>query len=141
MQRIRAVNTRPELAVRSYLHRSGLRFRLHCRNLPGKPDIVLPRFRTVVFVHGCFWHQHKGCKRSNIPSSNRGYWVPKLRNTVNRDRRSTSLLRALGWKVYAIWECQISEGRLSALVLRIRSPGLQRAGGTLPGRRRIPSRL
>ena len=120
MQRIRAVNTRPELTVRSFLHRSGLRFRLHDRTLPGRPDIVLPRLRSIVFVHGCFWHQHEGCRRATAPSGNRRYWIPKFQETVARDRASMRSLAALGWKVYVIWECQISQRRLSSLVSQIR---------------------
>lgn len=106
MARIRSKNTRPELVVRSTLHRMGYRFRLHCAKLPGKPDVVLPRHRKVILVHGCFWHQHRGCKLASRPSSNTEYWLAKLDSNVRRDRQNRRKLRALGWKVLVVWECQ-----------------------------------
>lgn len=125
MQRIRSKDTGPEMMVRRYLHRHGLRYRLHDRTLPGSPDIVLPRYRTVVQVHGCFWHQHDDpdCRDSRIPDSNRSYWAPKLQRTVVRDRESYSDLRELGWHVEVVWECQIGDPVLAALVERIRLHG------------------
>jgi DNA mismatch endonuclease, patch repair protein len=131
MRRIRATNTKPELTVRRYLYASGLRFRIHFASLSGKPDIVLPKYRTVVFVHGCFWHQHRGCKHSARPQSNREYWEPKLKKTVVRDSRHRRVLIAAGWHVHIVWECQISEHRLNSLVGNIK--GLQ-------SKRRSPSR-
>ncbi|MCK5229224.1 MAG: DNA mismatch endonuclease Vsr [Desulfobulbaceae bacterium] len=117
MKRIRGKDTTPELRVRSYLHCQGLRFRLHVRDLPGKPDIVLRKYKTVVFVHGCFWHQHhdSACKRSSVPKSNQVYWLPKLKKTVERDSEHQKLLIALGWNVEIIWECQISKEGLERL--------------------------
>ncbi|MBW2045509.1 MAG: DNA mismatch endonuclease Vsr [Deltaproteobacteria bacterium] len=106
MSLIRSVNTKPELVVRQILHSLGYRFRLHRQNLPGKPDIVLKKYNTVIFVHGCFWHQHKGCKRSNIPKSNVKYWKPKLSQNVKRDKNHKRLLRKSGWKIITIWECE-----------------------------------
>ena len=106
MSRIRAKDTKPELAVRSLLHRMGYRFRLHRRDLPGRPDIVLPKYRTVIFVHGCFWHQHSGCRFSNVPKSRQDYWTKKLEGNVRRDRRHQRNLRKQGWKVLIVWECQ-----------------------------------
>ena len=106
MSRIRAKDTKPELAVRSLLHRMGYRFRLHRRDLPGRPDIVLPKYRTVIFVHGCFWHQHSGCRFSNVPKSRQDYWTEKLEGNVRRDRRHQRSLRKQGWKVFIVWECQ-----------------------------------
>jgi len=107
MSRIRCKDTKPEIIIRSLLHRMGFRFRLHRKDLPGKPDIVLPKYKTVIFVHGCFWHGHKGCKRGNIPKSNRGYWITKIQNNIKRDKKHQKELRKIGWKVLVIWECQI----------------------------------
>ena len=120
MSGIRGRNTRPERLVRSFLHRQGLRFVLHDRRLPGRPDIVLPRFRSVVLVHGCFWHRHAACRFAYKPKSNRPFWSQKFRGTVQRDLRNTKALRRLGWKVHVVWECQITEKRLLRLVSRIR---------------------
>jgi DNA mismatch endonuclease (patch repair protein) len=107
MSRIRGKDTAPELAVRSLLHRMGFRFRLHRRDLPGTPDIVLPRHATVVFVHGCFWHRHAGCKGATTPKTRRAFWRAKFEANVERDRRNRRDLRKLGWKVLTVWECQI----------------------------------
>ncbi len=107
MGRVRGRDTKPELLVRRWLHGRGLRFRLHRADLPGKPDIVLPRHRTVVFVHGCFWHSHPGCKRAALPAANREYWEAKIARNVRRDRRNARALRAAGWSVITLWECKI----------------------------------
>lgn len=109
MSQVHSVNTSPEMEVRRRLHRAGYRFRLHKKTLPGNPDLVLPRYRVAVFVHGCFWHWH-GCKRSRMPSSNREYWTAKIRRNTERDARSQAALEALGWKVRVVWECRIGEG-------------------------------
>ena len=106
MARIRSKDTRPELIVRSCIHRLGYRFRLHRRDLPGSPDIVLPRLRSVVFVHGCFWHRHAGCRFAYEPKSRCDFWSMKFRDNIARDRRNASRLRRLGWRVIIIWECQ-----------------------------------
>lgn len=108
MRAIRAKDTSPELAVRSGLHRAGLRFRLHDSSLPGSPDIVLPRHRTVIFVHGCFWHRHFGCAQSTLPQRNREWWIAKLRRNRMRDRQAQRALEAIGWRVIVVWECAIS---------------------------------
>lgn len=108
MRAIVSRNTAPELRVRRLLHTMGFRFRLHRRDLPGTPDIVLPKFRTVVFVNGCFWHQHT-CKRACVPKTRQGYWVPKLSATKARDERNHSRLRDLGWTVIVVWECEIQD--------------------------------
>ncbi|MFC2135318.1 very short patch repair endonuclease [Bacteroidota bacterium] len=108
MGRIKSKNTKPELIVRSFLHKNGLRFRLHDKNLPGKPDIVLKKFKSVIFVHGCFWHNHKNCKRANIPKSNKRYWIDKIGANVLRDKKNIKELRRLKWNVLIIWECQIN---------------------------------
>lgn len=135
MSRIRGQNTGPELIVRSLLHRLGFRFRLHAPDLPGRPDIVLPRFGTVVLVHGCFWHRHPRCSRATTPSSNVRFWKQKFADTVARDVRTTARLRRAGWRVLVVWECQIDrnpERCVSALAARIakgnRTPTRPRRG-------------
>ncbi len=109
MSRIRSDNTKPELIVRSLLHRMGYRFRLHQKNLPGKPDIVLPKHKTVIFVHGCFWHRHENCKYAYIPKSRRGFWTNKFKTNIERDKKVNQQLKDLGWKVNIIWECELSD--------------------------------
>lgn len=109
MSRIRGRDTTPERAVRSVLHRMGYRFRLHRPDLPGRPDIVLPRHRTVVLVHGCFWHRHPGCRFAYTPKSRQGFWLAKFASSVERDRRQRRELRRLGWRVVVVWECQTSD--------------------------------
>jgi len=108
MRRIKGVDTRPELLIRRCLHRMGFRFRLHCRNLPGRPDIVLPKYRTAMFVNGCFWHHHD-CQQNRVPKSNSGYWAMKLSRTVARDSMNTEQLRRQGWRVLVLWECEIED--------------------------------
>ena len=115
MSSIRSKNTRPEIIVRSALHRIGFRFRLHQKNLPGTPDIVLAKYRALIFVHGCFWHQHEGCKSARLPKSNRGYWLPKLRRNVQRFKETKSQLKSMGWEVFVIWECETRS--LNAIML------------------------
>lgn len=105
MSRIRSKDTTPELVVRSLLHRLGYRFRLHVRELPGTPDVVLPRYRKVIEVKGCFWHQH-ACGRVRSPKSRTDYWAPKLLRNRQRDRQTRRQLRRLGWTVLTVWECQ-----------------------------------
>jgi len=119
MSRIRGKDTRPEKAVRSYLHRAGFRYRIHKKSLPGTPDIVLPRYRTVIFVHGCYWHQHPGCQHFGVPASNAPYWQLKFERVAERDARKTRELEALGWKVRIIWECEVREPLLRALASSI----------------------
>ena len=121
MAGIRSKNTKPELLVRSWLHRQGLRFRLHGAGLPGRPDLVFRKYRSVVFVHGCFWHRHPGCRYATTPSSNAAFWQRKLRENVARDKKRTSQLRSLGWRVLTIWECQIGEPHLRRLSAAIHS--------------------
>ena len=121
MGRIRATNTAPEIAVRRFLHRAGLRFRLHVGQLPGKPDIVLSKYNTVVFVHGCFWHQHRGCRYATTPKSNTAFWKAKLNGNVRRDRVQLGRLRRMGWRVCVVWECDLSDRRLARLVVDIRA--------------------
>jgi DNA mismatch endonuclease, patch repair protein len=109
MARIKSADTKPEKAVRSILHRMGYRFRLHGKDLPGRPDIVLPKHRTVIFVHGCYWHRHEGCRYSFMPKSRVDFWAKKFKNNVKRDKRNQDELKMLGWKVMVIWECELKD--------------------------------
>jgi DNA mismatch endonuclease, patch repair protein len=109
MAQVRAKDTGPERIVRSLTHRLGYRFALHRRDLPGSPDLVFPCRKKVIFVHGCFWHQHARCARSAPPSSRRDYWLPKLEKNRLRDRRNVRDLRRLGWNVLTLWECQLKD--------------------------------
>ncbi|WP_036584486.1 very short patch repair endonuclease [Brucella anthropi] len=110
MAKIRSTNTKPEITVRRMLHAAGYRFRVHRKDLPGKPDIVFPSRKAIVQVHGCFWHRHPdpACKDARMPKSRPEYWVPKLTRNVERDTQSTEALEALGWRVLIVWECQTS---------------------------------
>lgn len=108
MSRIRGKDTRPELALRKVLHGLGLRYRLHGKELPGKPDLVFPRYKAVVFVHGCFWHRHPGCNIATTPKSNTAFWVEKFEKNVARDARATAQLEGQGWRVLVAWECELS---------------------------------
>jgi DNA mismatch endonuclease (patch repair protein) len=115
MSAIRSKNTNPETVVRSLLFALGYRYRLHRNDLPGKPDIILKKHNTVIFVHGCFWHQHKECKRANIPKSNKKYWIPKLERNAERDKINKRELNKLGWNVITIWECETKDsGKITA---------------------------
>ena len=109
MAAIRGRDTGPELAVRSIVHRLGYRFVLNDRSLPGSPDLVLPRLGTVIFVHGCYWHRHRGCRYATTPKSRRAFWQAKFDANVARDRRTSALLRRLGWSVLTVWECQLRD--------------------------------
>lgn len=118
MSGIKGKHTKPELAVRKFLHAHGYRFRLHRADLPGKPDIVLPRFRTCIFVHGCFWHQHPGCKYAYSPKSKQDFWLPKLAKNIERDEISEKKLREMGWQVVIIWECDTKNTEILATRVR-----------------------
>lgn len=127
MRLVRSKDTLPEKALRSLLHRRGFRFRLHDRNLPGKPDLVLPKHRAVIFVHGCFWHRHPGCPRTRTPATRQDYWVPKFERTVQRDQQNQRKLRLLGWNVLTVWECELKEAaalvdKLAGLIRREAAP-------------------
>lgn len=119
MGQIHATDTKPEVKVRSILHRLGYRFRLHRKNLPGKPDIVLPKFKTVIFVHGCFWHRHEGCKYAYTPKTRVDFWKVKFQSNIDRDRKNDANYIKLGWQVVIIWECELSD--LAGLVEKIKS--------------------
>jgi DNA mismatch endonuclease (patch repair protein) len=121
MSRIRSRDTKPEIRVRQFLHRAGFRFRLQVRLDGGRPDIVLTRYRTALFVHGCFWHLHKHCADGRLPKSNTKFWTDKLIGNVKRDERTRRTLRRHGWRVFTIWECQTeSATELTRLASRIR---------------------
>jgi DNA mismatch endonuclease (patch repair protein) len=118
MAKIRSHNTRPEIRVRRYLHKAGFRFRLHRKDLPGKPDLVLPMYRTALFVHGCFWHQHQGCKYSTMPKSNADYWTKKLARNLERDSVNFERLVELGWRVLIVWECSLKKKETASIALK-----------------------
>ncbi len=105
MSRVKNRNTRPELLVRSILHRLGYRFRIHRKDLPGTPDIVLPKYNTVIFVNGCFWHGHS-CNRGKLPATNKNYWKTKINKNISRDKQEQNTLVKLGWKVLTVWSCE-----------------------------------
>ena len=109
MSRIQSKNTKPEEIVRKYLFHRGLRYRKNDRRYPGKPDIVLPKYHTVVFVHGCFWHCHEGCSDFVVPKSNADYWIPKLERNRQRDANHVAALQATGWRVIIVWECELKK--------------------------------
>jgi DNA mismatch endonuclease, patch repair protein len=116
MSGIRGKDTQPEMIVRRHLHAAGLRFRLHDRKLPGRPDLVLRRHQAVVFVHGCFWHQHASCRFAVMPKQNRAFWKEKLGRNRDRDRRRVAALEAAGWRVFIVWECELTVRRLDGLL-------------------------
>ncbi len=121
MARISGKNTQPEIMVRRILHALGSRFRLHRRDLPGCPDVVLPSRHLAIFVHGCFWHRHDGCKMSTIPKTRREFWAAKFAANVARDHRNIQVLKAIGWRAEVIWECETREpdllkGKLAKLI-------------------------
>ena len=125
MSRIRARNTKPEISVRSILHRMGYRFRIHPEGLPGKPDIVLPKYHTIIFVHGCFWHGHDQCKDFAPPKTRTEWWSDKINRNKEKDIENVTQLRKLGWKVIVVWECELTpdkiEGSIKSVADRLNS--------------------
>ena len=113
MSRIKGKNTKPELIVRSFLFSTGYRYRLHAKNLPGKPDIVLKKYKTIIFVNGCFWHGHTNCKYAQIPKTRTNYWTTKISNNKRKDIKAAKSLRKLGWNIITIWECQLKPKKSS----------------------------
>jgi len=109
MASVKSKDTKPEIIVRKLLHSMGYRFRLHRKDLPGSPDIVLPKYHKVIFIHGCFWHGHEGCLRAKIPETNREFWEEKIRKNVKRDRDNCTKLIELGWQPIIIWGCEVSD--------------------------------
>ena len=113
MSAIKSKNTKPEIAVRKLLHSMGYRFRLHRKDLPGSPDIVLPKYKTVIFVHGCFWHRHENCKYASTPKTRQEFWEAKFRENINRDKLNQENLSSKGWKIIIIWECEIKNKKIN----------------------------
>ena len=109
MSAIKSKNTKPEIKVRKILHSMGYRFRLHRKDLPGSPDIVLPKYKTVIFVHGCFWHRHENCKYASTPKTRQEFWEAKFRENINRDKLNQENLSSKGWKIIILWECEIKD--------------------------------
>ena len=107
MSRVKSRNTKPEILVRSILHRKGYRFRIHAKTLPGRPDIVLPKYKSVIFVNGCFWHRHKNCADATLPKTRTEFWQNKFDQTIKRDNKNRKELTSLGWNILTIWECQL----------------------------------
>lgn len=118
MALVRSVDTKPEMAVRRLVHGMGYRYRLHCRDLPGKPDLVFRSRRSVVFVHGCFWHRHEGCPLARLPKSKVEFWTVKLEGNRERDARKVAALQEAGWRVCVVWECELKDKELLAQRLR-----------------------
>ena len=118
MSRIRSKDTKPEKIIRSILHKLGFRFRINRKDLPGKPDIVLPKYRTVIFVHGCFWHQHEGCKIASKPKSSSEYWKVKFTKNIERDKKNQEKLKLMGYRVIIIWECEAKVIQKSPEILK-----------------------
>lgn len=119
MRLIRSKDTKPELAVRRALFALGYRYRLHSAKLPGKPDLVFPSRRKAIFIHGCFWHRHQGCKKTRMPKTRLDYWEPKFAANVARDTRNQAELRAEGWRFMVVWECELHDiGRLTRRIVR-----------------------
>ena len=129
MSRIHGQNTKPEILLRSMLHRAGFRFRLHGRHLPGRPDIVLKKHRTAIMVNGCFWHRHEGCRNATTPSTRTEFWNNKFLDTVGRDERNVDELNALGWHVITVWECDLN-GDPAHVMRRISEELRRKADGT-----------
>lgn len=137
MRSIRAQDTRPELMLRRYLHSLGYRFRLHRKDLPGSPDIVLPRHKLAIFVHGCFWHRHPGCFYTTTPQSRQDFWQEKFLTNIRRDRQACVELERMGWRVLVVWECGFKHTieRLSDIPLLIESASLYQEWPAIPPRR------
>ena len=136
MARIRGKDTRPELIVRRTAHALGFRFRLHRRDLPGSPDLVFPRLRKAIFVHGCFWHRHPGCPKASTPKTRAEFWASKFATNVERDIRSVVALEELGWKVCVLWECETSNPAMIRRKVKSFLTGHRRAAGGPPRRGR-----
>jgi DNA mismatch endonuclease, patch repair protein len=127
MSRIRGRDTKPEIVVRSLLHRMGYRFRLKNDTLPGKPDIILPKFKATIFVHGCFWHRHSGCRYAYSPKSRKAFWEHKFEMNVRRDQHVADQLKALGWKQLILWECELKDTAATKKTLRAFLHGIEEA--------------
>jgi len=111
MSRIKGKNTKPEMLVRKFLHAHGFRYKLHDKTLPGKPDLVLPKYKTVIFIHGCFWHGHSNCKYFTIPKTRTQWWTDKINKNVSNDEKAVKLLKKEGWKIITVWECTLKPAK------------------------------
>jgi DNA mismatch endonuclease (patch repair protein) len=125
MSRIRSTNTKPEMLVRRFLHANGFRYKLHDKKLPGKPDIVLPKYKTIIFVHGCFWHGHAGCKYYVVPKTRTDWWLNKINGNIANDTKAIKALKKEGWKIINLWECDLKllkiDKTLSHLINKLNS--------------------
>ena len=119
MSRIKGKNTKPEILVRKYLFSQGFRYRLYCKDLPGKPDIVLPKYRTVIFIHGCFWHGHEECRYFVTPKTRTEWWIEKINANKENDKKNSKLLQKMGWNVIIIWECDLKKKEKEEILLKI----------------------
>src|SRR4051812_7069863 len=126
MSRIKSKNTKPEMLVRKFLHANGFRYKLHDKTLPGKPDIVLPKYKTVIFVHGCFWHGHKGCKYFVVPKTRTEWWLHKIKGNIENDMKAIKALKKEKWKIINIWECDLKilkiKKKLNTLLTQLSKP-------------------
>lgn len=120
MSRIRDKNTKPEIAVRKFLFSNGFRYRLHVKDMPGKPDVVLPKYNTVIFVHGCYWHGHSGCKYFVVPKSRSAWWLKKIEGNVERDNRNIRSLKKGGWRVFVVWECELKPATVERTLFKLK---------------------
>ncbi|SMC87798.1 very short patch repair endonuclease [Pedobacter africanus] len=121
MSKIKGKDTKPELLVRKFLHKKGFRYRIHVKDLPGKPDIVLPKYKTVIFVHGCFWHGHEGCRYYVIPKTRTDWWLKKINGNIAKDLKSRQSLIISGWKVIEIWECDLKKATIDSTLTSLLS--------------------
>lgn len=119
MSQIKGKNTKPEMLVRKYLHAQGFRYRLHVKDLPGKPDIVLPKYKTVIFIHGCFWHGHEGCKYYVVPKTRTDWWLNKINTNVNNDLKAIAALEKEGWHIITLWECDLKPNTIEKTLLSL----------------------
>ena len=120
MSRIRSKDTKPEMLVRRFLHKSGFRYRLHVKDMPGKPDIVLPKYKTVIFIHGCFWHGHEGCSKAALPTTRTEWWREKINRNIQNDKNAEAALMAANWNIITIWQCELKinwQGQLLSALL------------------------
>lgn len=118
MSRIKGRNTKPEMLVRKFLFSKGFRYRLHVKSLPGKPDIVLPKYKTVIFIHGCFWHGHENCKKFVIPKTRTEFWLEKIKTNISNDMNNAKKLRNYGWKVLIVWECMLDDNNTLSTLMK-----------------------
>lgn len=119
MANIPAANTKPEIMIRKYLFQKGFRYRINYKKLVGKPDIVLPKYKAIIFIHGCFWHSHPNCKDAHLPKSNIDFWKKKISSNIKRDQQNIKLLKEMGWNVIVIWECEIKKRNINLLMEQV----------------------